>query len=202
MSNTWLEAQCDLPSRLLLILLGTKASTGKRGEVDPPAVVVLARPARDSMNVVFRRFNQHWDELGDLTTLERMLGTIRPTQLEYLGCLQGSVLGDTVRIESWQPAADMKQLQLAVAGNCDTVPRLVGTWHTHPYRADLQNSPVKERSLSAQGPRDPSGFCLSRHAGDVGCRFDRCGGKERRQDGSPGRGHCAKRDSKNGDRPT
>lgn len=134
----------------LLILLGAKASAGKGDEVDAPPAVVLGRPVRDSMNVVFRRFNQHWDELADLTTLERMLGTIRPTQLEYLGCLQGSVLRDTVRIERWQPAADMKQLQLAVAGNCDTVPRLVGTWHTHPYRADLQNLPVKERSLSAQ----------------------------------------------------
>ena len=138
------------PALGLLILLGAKAFAGKRGDVSPPAVVVLARSARDSMNIVFRRFNQHWDELADLTTLERMLGTIRPTQLEYLGCLQGSVLRDTVRIESWQPAADMKQLQLAVAGNCDTVPRLVGTWHTHPYRANLQNLPVKERSLSAQ----------------------------------------------------
>jgi hypothetical protein len=48
------------------------------------------------------------------------------------------------------PARDMKQLQLAVTGNCDGVPRLVGTWHTHPFRADLQNLPIKERRLSAQ----------------------------------------------------
>lgn len=111
---------------------------------------MLTQAARDSMSRVFRRFNEHWDELSDLTTLERMLGTIRPTQLEYLGCLQGSMLGDTARIESWQPAANMKQLQLAVDGDCDTVPRLIGTWHTHPYRADLQNLPIKERSLSVQ----------------------------------------------------
>ena len=102
------------------------------------------------MSGVFRRFNQHWDELGDLNTLERMLGTVRPTQREYLGCLQGRIQGDTVRIERWQPAADMKQLQLAVAGNCDSVSGLLGTWHTHPYRADSQNRPIKERSLSAQ----------------------------------------------------
>ncbi len=133
----------------LLLLLGAQ-SQPRVLDQGRNAVVVLARPARDSMNVVFRRFNEHWDELGDLTTLERMLGTIRPTQLEYLGCLQGSIRGDTVRIEIWQPAADMKQLQLAVAGDCDTVPRLVGTWHTHPYRADLRNLPIKERTLSAQ----------------------------------------------------
>ena len=27
---------------------------------------------------------------------------------------------------------------------------LVGTWHTHPFRADLRNLAVKERRLSAQ----------------------------------------------------
>jgi hypothetical protein len=70
----------------------------------------------------------------------------RPPQLEYLGRLQGSVRGDTVRIESRQRAADMKQLQLAVDGNCDPAPRLLRTWHTHPYRLDLQNRAIKERS--------------------------------------------------------
>jgi hypothetical protein len=115
-----------------------------------PAVILLAESARDSMNTVFQIFNQHWDELADLTTLERMLGTVRPTQLEYLGCLQGTVGQDTIRIEGWTPAANMKQLPLAVDGSCDDVPRLVGTWHTHPYRADLQNKAVKERALSRQ----------------------------------------------------
>ncbi len=114
------------------------------------SVVALARAARDSMGVVWSRFNRHWDELGDLNTMERMLGTIRPTQREYLGCLQGRIRGDTVRIDGWVPAADLKQLQLAVAGHCDSVPRLLGTWHTHPYRADLRNLPVKERRLSTQ----------------------------------------------------
>ncbi len=115
-----------------------------------PPVVLLQRSTLDSMTAVFSRFNEHWNELGDLNTLEKMLGTVRPTQREYLGCLQGSLAGDTVRIDGWTPAADMKQLQLAVAGSCDSVARLVGTWHTHPYRADLQNLPVKEPHLSPQ----------------------------------------------------
>ena len=132
------------------LLLGAGPPATGAAPDHPPRVVLLARGARDSMSVVFRRFNEHWDELGDLNTLERMLGTVRPTQREYLGCLQGSVRGDTLWVQGWQPAADMKQLQLAVAGNCDTVSHLLGTWHTHPYRADLQNLPIKERSLSAQ----------------------------------------------------
>jgi hypothetical protein len=136
---------------LALTLLFGAQRTATGGTPDrPPPIVLLAREARDSMSIVFRRFNEHWDELGELNTLERMLSTVRPTQREYLGCLQGSVRGDTLRIERWQPAAEMKQLQLAVAGNCDTVSHLLGTWHTHPYRADPQNLPIKERSLSAQ----------------------------------------------------
>jgi hypothetical protein len=102
------------------------------------------------MNAAFGRSNEHWNELADLNTMERMLGTIRPTQREYLGCLQGEARGDAVQIDGWVPARDMKQLQLAVTGSCDSVPRLVGTWHTHPFRANLQNLPVKERRLSAQ----------------------------------------------------
>ncbi|MGH7498645.1 MAG: hypothetical protein ACREL3_07330 [Gemmatimonadales bacterium] len=137
-------------SHLLLIL--TVSALAAAGSCKPsgPPVVLLARPARDSMTEVFSRFNEHWNELGDLNTLEKMLGTVRPTQREFLGCLRGTVAGDTIRIDGWTPAAGMKQLQLAVAGNCDSVPRLVGTWHTHPFRADLQNLPIKERRLSPQ----------------------------------------------------
>ena len=90
-----------------------------------------------------------------------MLGTIRPTQREYLGCLIGRVDGGTVYVERWVPARGMKQLQLAVAGSCDSIPGVVGTWHTHPYRADLNNLPVKEPALSAQ---DLETFAKSRWA--------------------------------------
>ena len=117
-----------------------------RGEVG----LILPPGVRDSMNAVFLASNQHWNELYDLNTLERMLGTVRPTQREYLGCLQGTVRGGAVRIDAWTPARDMKRLQLAVTGTCEGVPRLVGTWHTHPFRADLHNLPLKERVLSPQ----------------------------------------------------
>jgi hypothetical protein len=148
------RSRCQPPRSSLALVaalaLPSLAPVGPMAQSEPPRVVVFSSVARDSMNAVFRRFNEHWDELGDLNTLERMLGTVRPTQLEYLGCLQGSVAHDTVWIDSWQPAANLKQLQLAVAGNCDSVSHLVGTWHSHPYRANLENLPVKERTLSAQ----------------------------------------------------
>lgn len=152
-SARWLlHAALTVP---ILLAAGCAARPAKeRGPV-----LVLAAAARDSMNAAFARSNQHWNELADLNTMERMLGTIRPTQREYLGCLQGEVDGETVRVDAWVPARDMKRLQLAVAGSCDSVPRLVGTWHTHPYRADLQNLPIKERRLSA---RDLETFAGSR----------------------------------------
>ncbi len=113
-------------------------------------VVLLSRTARDSMSAAWSRYNEHWDEQADRNTMERMLGTVGPTQREFLGCLRGEIRADTIWVESWVPAADLKQLPMAVAGNCDEVIRRLGTWHTHPYRADLQNLPVKERRLSAQ----------------------------------------------------
>jgi proteasome lid subunit RPN8/RPN11 len=131
-----------------LLVWGT--ACGARSAEERGPVVVLRQAARDSMSAAFARSNEHWNELADLNTMERMLGTIRPTQREYLGCLQGQVNGEAVEIDGWVPARDMKQLQLAVAGSCDSVPRLVGTWHTHPFRADLRNLPVKERRLSTQ----------------------------------------------------
>ncbi len=131
-----------------LVLPWQRSAAGSAHDRAP--AVVLSRAARDSMNAVFARSNEHWDELADLNTMERMLGTIRPTQREFLGCLQGQARGRSIQIDAWVPAVDMKQLQLAVTGSCDSVPRLVGTWHTHPYRADLQNLPIKERRLSAQ----------------------------------------------------
>ncbi len=123
-----------------------RGTASRRADAD----VALPHTIRDSMNAVFLASNEHWNELGDLNTLERMLGTVRPTQREYLGCLQGTVRDGVVRIDGWMPAHHMKRLQLAVTGSCEGVPRLVGTWHTHPYHADLQNLPLKERSLSPQ----------------------------------------------------
>ena len=120
-----------------------------RPAAESGTVVVLIGAARDSMSAVFLRNNEHWNELGDLNTIEKMLA-VRPTQREFLGCLQGRATADTVYVTGWQPARGMKQLQMAVAGNCDSVPALVGTWHTHPYRADQNNRPLKERRLSAQ----------------------------------------------------
>lgn len=112
-------------------------------------VVVLPAALRGMMSAVWVSNNRHWDELAGVNTLTQMLGTVRPTQLEYLGCLAGEVANDTLWVRQLIAAADLKQLQFAVAGNCDHVDRFVGTWHTHPYRAAPDGRALKERALSA-----------------------------------------------------
>lgn len=116
----------------------------------PPPLVFLARPVADSLDSIFRRSTAHWDELADLNNLEKMLGTVRPTQLEYLGCLIGERRGDTLLVDDWAAAHNMKRLQFAVTGDCEGVPRLLGTFHTHPYLADSANRAVKQRGLAPQ----------------------------------------------------
>jgi len=121
--------------------------------LDPaPSFTVIVVPAeiRGMMSAVWVTNNRHWDELGDQNTLTQLLGTGRPTQLEYLGCLAGEVVNDTLFVRRLVSAADLRQLQFAVAGNCDTVDGFVGTWHTHPYRAGPYGQATKERALSAQ----------------------------------------------------
>jgi hypothetical protein len=113
------------------------------------SAVVLPRAIRDSMSAIWTENNRHWNELADVNTLTQMLGTGQPTQREYLACLSGAARRDTLWVRRLVPAADLKQLQFAVAGTCDSVVDLVGTWHTHPYRADIAGRPLKERGLSA-----------------------------------------------------
>jgi hypothetical protein len=111
--------------------------------------VVLTHEVRAAFDSIFRLSNRHWNEQGEETQLAQMLGTGRPTQLEYMGCLRGRAAGDTVWVDGTTPARGMVRFQFAVTGSCDHIPDLVGTWHTHPYRADLDGSAIKERHLSA-----------------------------------------------------
>ena len=111
-------------------------------------VVVVSPDLRGLMSALWVENNRHWDELADQNTLIQLLGTGKPTQREYLGCLSGDVAGDTLFVRRLVHARNLKQLQFAVAGDCEGVPDLVGTFHTHPYRADSAGRAVKERGLS------------------------------------------------------
>jgi hypothetical protein len=121
-------------------------------------VVVLPAAVRGVMSDLWVANNRHWDELAGQNTLTQLLGTGKPTQREYLACLEGEVARDTLFIRRLEPAADLRQLQFAVAGTCDGVAGLVGTFHTHPYRADSLGRALKERGLSS---RDLETFAAS-----------------------------------------
>lgn len=118
---------------------------------DAVEAVVLPEPVFESMNDRFLENNEHWDEapVRKGSARFRMPGTGRHTPLEYMGCLQGEVEGDTLRIRGWTEARDLVQFQFGVDGSCDHVRDHVGTWHTHPFRIEVVGGdPVKERSLS------------------------------------------------------
>ena len=138
---------------LLAPLLAGFAPTARRahaGALPNAAAILLSGYVRDSMDAIWSRSNEHWNELAGENTLTQMLGTGKPTQREYLGCMQGGFTGDTLVITGTVPAHDMKQLQFAVTGSCAGIPGFVGTWHTHPYRAGVHGHAHKERGLSAQ----------------------------------------------------
>jgi hypothetical protein len=71
----------------------------------------------------------------------------RPTR-SYFGCLTGYAAGDTLWVTHLMPAADVRRRQFSVTGSCSQVPGVIGTWHTHPYRAGFGGRVVKERGLS------------------------------------------------------
>ena len=130
----------------LLLVWGVAAG---QEPVPPLTVVVLPTAIRDSMSAIWTENNRHWNELSDVNTLAQMLGSGKPTQREYLGCLTGYAARDTLWVRHLAPASELKQLQFAVTGDCSNVAELIGTWHTHPYRADFAGHAIKERALSA-----------------------------------------------------
>lgn len=129
---------------------GSGSPPATAGASEPAPTVLVHRVVVDSMSAVWLRANEHWDQLADLNWMERNLGTVRATQREFLGCLLGEMRGDTLEIDAWVPARNMKRLMTAVTGDCSGLERYVGTFHTHPYLADSQNRATKQRFLAPQ----------------------------------------------------
>jgi hypothetical protein len=129
------------------LLVGIVAAAARLAH-DP--VISIPVSVRDSLNGVWTQANLHWNEISDQNMLTQALGTGKPTQKEYLGCLIGDTDGDTFHVIGWIPAHDMKRFQFAVTGSCDSVPGTIGTFHTHPYRAAPTGEALKEPGLSKQ----------------------------------------------------
>ncbi len=136
------------PLLALLAACAIVALGAARRSHDP--VIVIPASVLDSLNSVWSIANRHWNEISDQNTLTQALGTGKPTQKEYLGCLIGDSDPDTFRVIGLVPAHDMKRFQFAVTGSCDSVPGVIGTFHTHPYRAAPTGEALKEPGLSKQ----------------------------------------------------
>jgi hypothetical protein len=112
----------------------------------PFTVVVLPTAIRDSMAAIWTETNRNWDWVSTLNTPGELMSAA-PTR-RYLGCLTGSAIGDTLWVSHLIPATGVKQRESGITGDCSNVVGLIGTWHTHPYRAGFQRRAIKERGLS------------------------------------------------------
>lgn len=133
-----------------LMVIASVAAAQDPGPARPPVVVVIPAAVRDSMSAVWTANNRHWDEAPESNTLSPAPPGVRPTELRYLGCLVGHLAGDTLWVSRLALAEGLKQRQFVVAGDCTTVPEVIGTWRTHPYRAGFKGRVVKERGLSGR----------------------------------------------------
>ena len=113
----------------------------------PITVVVIPAAIRDSMSLLWAQSNRNWNDSSQAAATLSQFAAARPTRA-YFGCLTGDVAGDTVLVRHLMPAANVRRGQFSITGDCSNVPQLVGTWHTHPYRAGFEGHAIKERALS------------------------------------------------------
>jgi hypothetical protein len=124
---------------------GAPLTAGRPGAVP---VVLVDAPVRDSMNAVFARSTREWRRYpNNVNPINYGAGS--PGWQEALRCLRGTARRDTVWVRGWAAARGTRALASAVTGDCSGVAGVVGTWHTHPWRADSTGRPVKVPGLSA-----------------------------------------------------
>ena len=111
------------------------------------AVIAVAESVRDSMNVVFLHSTLDWRRYASANNPVNF-GMGSPIWREAMRCLHGRVSTDTLWITGWSTPQRVRAFASAVTGDCSDVADLVGTWHTHPWRADSLAQPVKTRGLS------------------------------------------------------
>ena len=71
-----------------------------------------------------------------------------PIWRETMRCLHGRISTDTLWITSWEAPRGERAFAAAVTGECDDSDNSVGSWHTHPWKADSLEHPIKTRGLS------------------------------------------------------
>jgi hypothetical protein len=113
----------------------------------PLRVILVANDVRDSMNVVFLHSTSGWKSYHPNVN-PMNYGRGSPIWRETMRCLHGRISSDTLWITSWEAPRGERAFAAAVTGECDDSDDAVGSWHTHPWRADSLQHPLKTRGLS------------------------------------------------------
>ena len=113
----------------------------------PLRVILVANDVRDSMNVVFLHSTSGWKNYHPNVN-PMNYGRGSPIWRETMRCLHGRISSDTLWITSWEAPRGERAFAAAVTGECDDSDDAVGSWHTHPWRADSLQHPLKTRGLS------------------------------------------------------
>jgi hypothetical protein len=113
----------------------------------PLRVILVANDVRDSMNVVFLHSTSGWKNYHPNVN-PMNYGRGSPIWRETMRCLHGRISSDTLWITSWEAPRGERAFAAAVTGECDDSDDAVGSWHTHPWRADSLQHRLKTRGLS------------------------------------------------------
>ncbi|MEP7087348.1 MAG: hypothetical protein ABI884_08430 [Gemmatimonadota bacterium] len=139
-------------ARTLLFGALLAGATGARPAPLPPAatpvrVILVANDVRDSMNSVFIHSTSGWRKYP-VNINPANFGRGTPIWRETMRCLRGRISSDTLWITAWETPRGMRSFAAAVTGECDDLADAVGSWHTHPWRSDSAQMPIKTRGLS------------------------------------------------------
>jgi len=113
----------------------------------PIRVILVANDVRDSMNMVFLHSTAGWRKYPTYVNAA-IFGRGTPIWQETMRCLRGHTSLDTLWITAWEAPRGERAFAAAVTGECDDRADAVGSWHTHPWRADSVSRPIKVRELS------------------------------------------------------
>lgn len=136
---------------LFVPMLLVAASAAREAPVPPTSIpvriILIANDVRDSMNMVFLHSTSGWRKYPTYVNAGNY-GRGTPIWQETMRCLRGYVSTDTLWITAWEAPRGERAFAAAVTGECDDRADAVGSWHTHPWRADSVSQPMKIRELS------------------------------------------------------
>ena len=138
----------------------------------PLRVILVANGVRDSMNMVFLHSTSGWRKYPP-TSIRRTSDAARRSGARPCAVCAAKSPRTRCGSPAWEAPRGERAFAAAVTGECDDGDDAVGSWHTHPWRADSMQQPIKTRGLSVGDLRAFHASAGSDLAGAVGSRLDR-----------------------------